>query len=475
MDVDFKIDLQGFNEGMAPLAHIDSASFVGNAGQANDMKADIISLPGYLSQPPALANLTNGDENGVVTELIRHILDKPVDASTTYAIGTTKLFKLSNTTVTDGGSPSWPQAVSGMTSGESVIRLGANVYGFYNKSSGGDILKMVLSTESITAAWGSSTDATLENAPHPSAAKEDIILFGNGQYVGAYVEGAATLDVQKLDFGAGSEVVDIVFHANVWWIAVNFGQGKRSQIYIYDASAISNVLSDEAGLGSQQIGWLFVHDGVVYVCYQDNSSSGFAIGFVAGREIKPLRYFSGTLPDHRQKTLYKNTILFISSGEVWSFGASVPQIPYQISKLMDGGYSTVGCIASPFGVPMVSSTQSSNFRLAKFSGYSTDATWDSLLNDISEGRMIGNVHTVIVMTKALGENARCDLTLKGNQGNDSATALEISTEGQRRHVFTNIDLVDAEDVQASLDWSNGDTTNPCQIRKITLLGNFVEN
>ena len=474
-DIDFEIEFEGFNEGQSPLAHLDNKTFIGNKGQASEMKADVISNPGFVTQSPALADLTNGTQAGVVDQLIRHILDRPTASDTTYAIGTTKLFKLSSTTVISGGSPSWPQTITNAVSGESVIRLKANLYGFFNKAAGGEILKMPLSTGVIDHTWGSVTDAALEDAPHPVAAKEDIMVFGNGRYAGVYVEGTPALDVQKLDFGEGSEIADVVFHSNLWWIAVNYGEGKKGQVYLYDGSAISNILSDEAGVGDQKIGFLYVLNGIVYIAYQDNSSNGFTVGWLSGKQIKPLRYFSGTLPDHRQKALYKNTILFASSTDVMSVGASVEQLPIQVSTLADGGYAILGGIASPFGTPMVASTDgSTNHRLAKFSGYSVDSNWKSVFVDVTSGRRLGKIHTLIVSTKALVGDAQCDITLEGNQGVKTSSAMVVATADKTRHVFKSIDLVMVEDMRLVLDYTNGDATNACPIRKVVALGNFVE-
>jgi len=474
-DIDFQIEFEGFNEGQAPLAHLDTKTYIGNKGQASSMRADIISNPGFVTQSPALADLTNGTQAGVVDQLIRHILDKPTAADITYAIGTTKLFKLSSTAVSSGGSPSWPQAITNAVSGESVIRLKANLYGFFNRASDGEILKMPLSTEVIDHTWGSVTDQVLEDAPHPVAAKEDVMVFGNGRYAGVYVEGSAALDVQKLDFGEGSEVADVVFHSNTWWIAVNYGEGKRGQVYLYDGSAISNILSDEAGVGDQKIGFLYVLNGIVYIAYNDTSSNGFTLGWLQGRQIKPLRYFSGSLPDHRQKALYKNTILFNSSTEIMSMGAVVEQLPLQVSTLADGGHATIGGISAPFGVPMIASTDGgSNHRLAKFSGFSTDSNWKSVFVDVTSGRMLGKIHTLIVSTKALVGDARCDITLEGDQGAVTSSALEVSTADKTRHVFKSIDLKAVPDIRLILDYANGDTTNACPIRKVVALGNFTE-
>lgn len=540
-DIDFEIEFSRFNEGQAPLAHIDTKTYIGSNGQSSEMKADVISNPSFIEQSPALSDLTNGNDNGVVDELIRFILDRPTAPNVTFAIGTTKLFRLSADEVDSGSrlsslspslspsispsvspsasispsvspspgstspsvspsvslspsispspspstsvspsvspspaTPSWPQTIPNMIEGESVIRLKANLYGFYNTLSGGDILKMKLDNEVIDSTWGSVNDQTLENAPHPVAAKEDVMVFGNGRYVGVYVEGLSVLNVQKLDFGEGSEVADVVFHSNIWWIAVNYGEGKRGQVYLYDGSAISTILSDEAGVGDQKIGFLYVMNGIVYVAYDDNSSDGFTIGWLSGRQIKPLRYFSGSLPDHRQKALYKNTIIFASGVNILSVGSTVEQLPIQVSTLADGGYSEIGGVASPFGVPMVASTDGTNHRIAKFGGYSVDSNWKSVFVDITSGRMLGKVHTVIVQTKALVGNARCDVKIEGNQGAIESSEFAIQTADKTRHVFRNIDLQAAEDIRVVLDYANGDTTNTCPIRKVSVLGNFVE-
>jgi hypothetical protein len=474
-DINFGIDFNGFNEGQSPLSHLDSKTFVGNKGQASEMMADIISKPGFLTQSPSLADLTLGNQDGVVSELIRFILDQPTATNTTFAVGTSKLFKLSSTAMASGGSPSWPQAITDMTEGESVIRLKANLYTFFNKSSGGDIAKMPLSSEVITSNWGSATDQALEKALHPSAVKEDIMVFGNGRYLGVYVEGSNLLDVQKLDFGEGSEVCDVVFHANVWWIAVNYGEGRKGQVYMYDGSAMSNILSDEVGVGRQEIGFLFVQNGIVYLAYRDTSSNGFTIGWLSGRQIKPLRYFKGTLPDHRQKTLYKNTILFVSDKEIWSFGASVEQLPLQISILADAGYDNVGAIACPFGTPMVASYQSTTYRIAKFSGYSLSSYWKSVFIDVTNNRMLGKVQTVVVSTKALSANAKCEITIEGNQGAYTSNTLEVTGTDQTRFVFRTITLPVIEDLRLIVSYTNANGINDCPIRKITVLGNHVES
>ena len=88
--------------------------------------------------------------------------------------------------------------------------------------------------------------------------------------------------------------------------------------------------------------------------------------------------------------------------------------------------------------------------------------------------MLGKINAVIVSTKALGASARADLTLEGNQGAETSTALQVTGTNETRHLFRSIDLPAVEDVRVAVDYANGDSTNNCPIRKIELLGNFVE-
>lgn len=477
MDLEFSLTFDNFNEGLAPLAHIDEDSFVGNKGQAGVMLADVISNPGFLTQSPGLQTLTNGDENGVVNEPIRFILDEPPTENETYALGTTKAFKINPTNVVNGGTPLWPKTVAGMMEGESISRLRENLFFFYNTSTGGDIASMPLDTQVINPNWGSITDQALENAPHPSASKEDMVLFGNGQYVGVFIQGSTgpgSLDVRKLDFGNGAEVADIVFSSNYWWITVNYGNGKKSQIYLYSAAAVTSVLDDETGIGDQRVGFTYVLNGIIYVAYDDKTSGGFAIGWLAGKQIKPLRYFKGTLPNHRQKSLYKNTIAFISGENIFSCGASVEQLPLQISALADGGYENVEAIASPFGTPLVSSHEDSHYKLAQFSGYSTESFWESNFNDLTFGRLLGRIQYVIVATKPLPEGAKCTIILEGNQGTVTSSPFIVEETGKTRHLFPSIDLSSLEDVRVKVSFPNGSAVNKCEIRKITVGGNYTE-
>jgi len=477
---EFIIELKEFHVGQAPLAHLDSLSEIGGPGSYTvATNVDIISTPGILTQGPGLATLTTGDENGAVSDQINFVLDKAVTSDKSYAISDTKLHEISSTAVTNTGN--FPHTISTATAGNSIVHFQGNLYYFYNKSSGGDVGKFDLSS-TFDDNWGSTVptgSAALQKAPHPVAKKEDIMLFGNGRYVGTYISATTTLAPTKLDFGLDTEVADVAFHANQWYLAVNSGittgtNRTSAQIYLYDGGAVSTILSDEVALGLYEIGFILPVNGVIFVAYKDLSSTGgFAIGFISGRQLKPIKYFTGSLPTFAQKTLYKNTIGFISSALFYSVGATIPQLPTQISQHADGGFSTVGGIGSPFGTVLIASTQSTNFKLAKFSGLDTACTWKSLVVSTTSGTLIGRIDKVVVLTNTLGASASVAVAIEKNQAATTAALGNVDVDSQRRHVLK-VPVDDVEDFRLTLDWAGGSTSNPVDIRKIFVIGHYVE-
>jgi len=474
-DNTWNIQLSNFFVGYAPLAFTNNLTEVGGAGAASAM-TNVDVLTDRMTQGPALSTLTSGDQTGSVDELITYIMDRAVTDDVTYAIGATKFYTLSSTAVTN------THTISGCTDGESIQVIKGNAYYFYNKASGGEVGKFDLSS-TYDDDWGSTVPfggASIENAIHPSTSKEDTIVFGNGQYVGTYIVSTNTFAPRKLDFGEGTVCADVIYSSGYWYLAINSGitgtNRTTSQIYLWAGAALTTTLEDEAAVGVQRIGFLYVLNGTVFVAYQDLSSSGFIIGYINGKAISPLARFTGDLPTFAQKTLYKGTIAFLSSGLVYSAGAFVDTLPFQLSQHADGGHSTAGAIAAPFGTPMVSSTDGgSNSKIAKFSGYDTNCSWESIVFPLSTGKYKGYIDEIIVHTNILGADARCDLTIKANQAVTTSTTQQITGTGETRHYFDNFGLAEIEDFKVRLDWSNGNATNPVAIRSITINGHFTES
>lgn len=75
--------------------------------------------------------------------------------------------------------------------------------------------------------------------------------------------------------------------------------------------------------------------------------------------------------------------MWSSSGLIYAYGSGDKDLPLKFFQLADGGYSTVGGLACPFGTPVVASNETTNYKLAKFSGYDTNSYWKSLMFDIT--------------------------------------------------------------------------------------------
>ena len=469
------IKLDNFSAGAGPAAHLDALSSLGGAGHySTASNIDILSEPKNITQGPALANLTNGTQAGVVDSLINHILETPTSDDVTFGIGATKLFEISSTTVTDGGTPNWPIAITSAVAGKTVAYLKGVLYYFFTRAADGAIGSYDLAT-TFNHAWATGL---VKADLMPVATKEDIMLFGHGKYVGTYFASTDTIDATKLDFGNNTEVVDICFHSNQWFIAVNSGitgtNRNSSQIYTYAGGATSSILSDEAAVGLQKIGWIFPLNGIVYVAYQDLSfTGGYKIGYLSGKRIEPLVHFTGSLPTYAQKTLYKNTILFLSNNLVYSAGAVIGDLPFALSQLADGGFATCGALAAPFGTPMIASTESTSFKLAKFSGYTVASNWSSVVMPTRSGRALGMLDKLTVSTNILGADARCDLTVYYNQAATNSGAKQVTGTGKSRHTFL-LSKTNLEDIKVKADWTEGSTTNVCKIKDITLEGHWVQ-
>lgn len=477
----FTVILDKFYSGYSPMAFQSNLTEFGGSGHASVMKNVDIVNGEYLTQGPKSVNLVNGTQEGAVTELLSFIMDKATSNNVSFAIGSSKLFKITSTDVINE-SP-FPHTITNCTDGESIQLLKGSLYYFYNTAAAGNIGKYDLDA-TFDDDWGSTVPTgagLLTNAPHPSDKKEDIIVFGNGRYAGVFLEGSNTLDVDRLDFGQDASVDDVLYNGGYWYLAVNSGitgeNRTEGQIYLYDGAALVSTLTDETGVGMQRIGFLYRINGIIFVAYQDLTSTGFIIGYINGKSLTPLVRFSGTLPTFQQKTLYKNSILLLSSGLVFSSGAIIGELPYQLSQLASGVYSTVGAVAAPFGTPMISSTNGTgSFSLAKFSGYDTDCYWKSIVIPISQGKFKGMIDEIVVLTKTLEAGARCDLKIEADQAtNIQETAKQITTTGKRRHFFNNFGMAPGgmEDFRIALDWSNGSTSKDVSIRKIVINGHYI--
>jgi hypothetical protein len=332
---------------------------------------------------------------------------------------------------------------------------------------------MKYNDSSFTDGWGSATDVALENSAHPSLSAADIMMFGNGRYVGTY--DGTTLDVQALDFESGSEVVDLAYTRSLYWIAVNWpnvagNNNNEGRIYLWDGTSTS--WEDSITVGGR-IGCIWAEAGTVFVIFEDPTNGVCKIGYVSGNSITVISgsEFYGGLPLFYQKAKYKNFTIFNSSEKIMAFGAPSNSMSAVLFPLASSGGTTGGGLSCPFNVPLTASNTTTNYRIAQLSGYSTSASWKSLMFSVVSPGVISIIDKIEVHTNILGTGARVDLTVNKNQGASSTTAWQI-TEATTRHIKDFGDEV--EDFRVELDWANGSTTNSVKIKHIFIRGHFKQ-
>ncbi len=483
----WQIQIQNISQGgFAPAWYKQTYSPYGNKNQAATMQNMDLTNPGYITQGPGLANLTNGTQAAAVTTLIKGILDFAVTADATYGTGGNKLYQVSSTAVANSGS--WPHTIdkAAVTAelGEDVAYYQGNIYYSYNHSgSAGDIGKYDLNV-TFTDAWGSTVPsgaAALTSNPHQMiVGGNDVMYFANGRYIGSY--DGTTFQNTALDFPINSVTQSIAWNSDRVYAAVTrpnlTGSNKNTaSIYIWDGT--TNSWETEIKLMGT-VGALHVKNGVVFVFYQDISSTGgYKLAYISGASIIDIANYTGALPAFYQVTDYKDFIIWDSNGLLFAFGGGDKDLPVKLFQLADSGYATAGCVVTPFGTPMIASWDAgTNYKLAKFSGYDTACNWKSLMFDITgKTKVAGQIDIVRINFETLASGALVDWKLLDNQGRtvySDTISYAKATATNPMHTLTSafypLNGKVAENFRIEFDYTNGSTTNPVNIKNAKIYG-----
>lgn len=494
----WRIVIQGPFTGFVPAYWENSNPLLGNSNQAAAMSNVDLIDPNAIGQGPGLAGLTNGSQAGAVTTLLKGIMRTPSSSDLTFGIGGNKFYRFSSTTVTSGSADSitWPFAfdLGGVTGedGESVLKYGGKIYGFYNHSGGGDILRYDLAGTIITG-WASTTPtgaASLNNAPHPSiVGGDDVMYYGNGRYVGYYDKDTGvggTLATTALDIDQDGQVVDVGYKDSRVLVAMNVpnltgNNACKGRIYYWRGVGASSWDDQPLVIVNGRIGAILVDNGSVFVWYEKIDplrSNLYTLGVVNGNRVEDIQTFTGTLPLYYQVGTYGNLLQWVSNGLIYLWGSADRKSPASFMQFADGGHATAGGLAAPFGTPIIASTDGgTNFTLGKLSGYDTSASWTSVTFDV--------YRSVIDRVKAYFEStatgSRCDVIIQSNKAGTATTLQKSGETGSISHTNDSSKIskffdpkIECEDFRVKLDWSNGSSTNNQKIRKIVIEGHWLE-
>lgn len=486
--IDWQIDINTF-DGFVPGFSKNSYPSFGNKGHASDMQNVDITDPNVLTQGPGLATLTAGTEVGAITTLIKGMQKISIDGTNAYAVGGNKFYQFTASAVTNAGS--FPHTIDKATvtaeDAEDVVYYDGYYFYSYNHSgTAGDVGRFD-GTSTFDDDYMSTvpTDAIAlqGGVPHQMVVGgDDVLYIANGRYVASYSTSLATFVDQALDLPQGEVVTSLTWEHNRLYIASRkpnlvASVAAESSVYYWDTTSSSWTYQIKV---PGKIGAIYARNGIVYLWYQDISmSGGLKLAYIDGNQIRDLAFYTGSLPEYYQISDFQTHLMWVSSGEIWLWGAIANDLPIKLSQYADGGFSTVGGITNVFGTPIVASTQSTSFNLAKFSGYDVNALWNTVLFDVNDAIHTSYIDRIIVLTEPILTGAQLDITLKSDYGVNTVTtptsiAYDVTQPNKTRWVI-NRKGAPVETFMLNLSWANGSATNPVKVRKIIITGRHSAN
>lgn len=473
--------------GFAPAWWENTYPAYGNKNHAGDMQNVSLIDPSVLTQGPGLSDLTNGDENGAVSTLIKGILKHATSSDKSYAVGGNQLYEFSASSVTNAGS--FPHtidkaAVTG-EDGEDVCEYQSKLYYSYNHSgSAGDIGQFDLSStfddDYFSAAATGGAD--LQDGPHQMVVGGDDVLYtANGRFI-ATLDGS-TATPQGLDFHTDAIVTTIGWNHNRVIAGVtrpNITGTNQNLSAVYRWDGISDSWEGDPIEVGGRIGALYVKNGVTYVFSDDISSSGgHTLAAISGLQLRDLARFKGDVPDYYQVTEYKGFLIWVGDDRIYAWGTPDTKMPLDLFQLADGGHSTVGGLGKPFDEPVVASHDgSSAYRLAEFSGHETTASYKTIMFNVSGASYVAQIDRIVVETEDMSSGAAMDATLRYDSGKSSQSLNQVAYDAT--NTPTRHDLLDrdskqiVENFRIEFDWSNGSATNPVKVKGLYIEGHYIK-
>jgi len=474
------------HRGLSPKFYEATYPSFGRRDQAGAMQNISLFDPNVMKQGPGMAELTNGDQAGAGTSLIKGILRHAVVSGESYAVGGNKLYKFSAGTVNSGGSPSWPRtidkAVVTAESGEDVVYYQGKLYYSYGHSgSAGDIGQYDLSSafDDDFYSAAATSGAALQDGPHQMInGGDDVLYIANGIYI-ATLDGT-TASPQALDFFQNSQVASITWNYNRVIAAVNrpnLTGVNVNQSAIYRWNGFSSSWEGDPIEINGRIGALYTKNGITYVWYEAflDGAVRLIFGYINGSRVVPLRTFSGSLPLYYQVGELFDYVVWLSSGRLYAYGPLSGEVAVDLIQVMSPQYTnTAGGIASPFGEMVIASNDGgTNYSLERESGYAVDANYKTLLWDIGKGGSKGICDKLEFNFNQLASGARVDLTLKDNKGTSLWTGLISHTADSTATKRIFFPRTSGENMRLEYDFTNGSASNPVAIRNVKLNGKLL--
>lgn len=463
----------------------DTNNIYGSSNEANDMKTIDMSALSYIRQGYTQKTLENNSQldtffHGNTTgecivsssNEILYLYDIDADYEKFYPFGGMPL-SLGSTSVHRTNVPQFNTA-----------RIGSYWYTFYTKSSGnGDIARSggFDKIPSIDVDWGSTVPTgKAELQPHYDniyciSRYKSGIAFGNSNYLGKLSD-TLTLTPQYIYYGFSEYVFDIETLNNYLYVATcnngNKNNITKTTIHIYNANLESDTELDSFVLNGR-ISAMIVFNNRLYAFYRYSNSTDNWVGVLNGNQFQDIKKFDGELPNPLQMDVYNNGLVWHNGTNVYHLFQATPNGQYIIERPFITKYSTINGIMAYNNKLIVGSTNGTLFDASVYTARSVDCYWTSIAHIVSDANHLSMIDAIEVTTNKLASGARCDLTILPNQNTSLNKTFTINTVGSTRHVFRNVDIQSISEFQIKLDWTNGSTTNLCDVKRIIIYGHTV--
>jgi len=305
------------------------------------------------------------------------------------------------------------------------------------------------------------------------------VFIANGKYIAMIDIGDATATYDALTLYTDDVISSIVWNNDRVYAAANnpnLTGANSNNAFIYAWNYFDDNYEGEPIRVNGRIGALYVKNGITFVWYESRTgtSSINTFGYIGEGRVIPLATFDGDCPEYYQVGERGDYIIFLSGNLVYAYG-SLSEQAVGLSQFMTASYTTSGGIAAPFGETIISSYLSTNFALAKESGYTVSSLWKSLVFPVSSGSKLAQLDRVTVWTEEMKTGAKLDTVLRYNGGTKTISLDQIAYSATKptRHIIGARDLPKVEDFRLELSFANGSATNPVKVKQIEVEFNFV--
>jgi len=439
----WRINVDDWRGGLAPGYYETEYPSFGKFSYAGKAQGIDLTDPSYLKQGVGREELT-----GSVTGDVR-MLDEPVDENVTYGVAEDKVYRITDTEVTEIHT-----LPSGATASD-VAYYDQYLYVSYNNSSTGALARYDIDGDSWNNTWREDLEP---DVPHRMVVGGlNFLYIGNKNKIASYDSLTDTWANDDLILPQDQIIVSMQFTKQYLQILTNtpsVNKGARSSIFVWNTIDPSWDIEYKF---RERLTNNIVHNGITYIHYDDQGKS--RLGILDGSDIRPARAFGGESPYWYQVTIYQGFVAWIADNNVFLWGAPEAFLEPTMFPISSDDVKT---ISAPFGKLVFGKTG----KLSIQKDYQPEGYWKGVLVNISGNDKYGVVDALRVGFNQLPEGKHFTVKLVDSTGK-VIFQREISGEGEVRH-YQSLSIKNT-DIRPEIHF-DGNTEDTVEIRDIFIKG-----